>query len=136
VVVGIAAIVIMFATSALAQSLQEQEMCAKQARAAFNEEKREGLSDYQNHFNTKLKKCLMLIETTAADGGRPHVSAMLIDANERRVYAAYYWYNAHGKKYWEVPPTSCELDIHLSGQKTICSSREEFDAFVARYMEE
>jgi len=39
------------------------------------------------------------------------------------------------KKYWEVPPTTCEL-IPTSREKTICSSRDEFDAFVSKYMEE
>jgi hypothetical protein len=38
-------------------------------------------------------------------------------------------------KYWEVKPSSCELTPTLR-EKSYCSTREEFDAFVALYLEE
>jgi hypothetical protein len=39
------------------------------------------------------------------------------------------------KKYWDVPPSECEL-IPTLREKRTCATREEFDAFVAEYMEE
>jgi hypothetical protein len=57
---------------------------------------------------------------------------VLVDAFERRVYASYRWI---GKEYLEGPPDACDL-IPTPQTKTHCSSKAEFDAFVAKYMEE
>ena len=134
-------------TSAHAQSLDQQERCAQQARRAFQEIQAEAAStnqklgftpissDYQSHYNTKSGKCLMLVETNTMFAGESNTSAYLSDANERRYYASYLWMSRKGKKYWEVPPISCELTAS-SREKKLCSSREEFDAFTANYMEE
>jgi hypothetical protein len=130
-----------------AQSLDFQAMCATQARKAFQEweqEFRSGAlgkmyvtvsSDYQTHYNTKLQKCLMLIEATRMLGNQSSTSAILTDAYERRIYASYLWISRENTKYWEVSPTNCELVLSLR-QKKYCTTREEFDAFVADYMEE
>jgi hypothetical protein len=135
------------ATLAHSQTLDFQAMCATQARKAFQEweiertksEKKFGgtdvSSDYQSHYNTKLKKCLILIEATSMLGDQASTSVDLSDAYERRIYASYLWISKQGKKYWEVPPSSCELIPSLR-QKTSCTTREEFDDFVAQYMEE
>jgi hypothetical protein len=135
------------ATLAHSQTLDFQAMCATQARKAFQEweiertkveEKFGGtdvLSDYQSHYNTKLKKCLILIQATSMRGNQFSTSVHLSDAYERRIYASYIWISEQGKKYWEVPPTSCELIPSLR-QKKSCTTREEFDNFVAQYMEE
>ena len=61
--------------------------------------------------------------------------ATLTDAYERRVYAIYIWIGQENKKHSEVPPIVCEL-IPSIADKRNCTSREEFDAFVAGYMEE
>jgi len=141
VVVGLAILVSIFAATALAQSLQEQKMCAKQAHVAFQYWKRggkeeiTGSDDYKDHFNTRLKKCLVLIESRGSLSGEYFNSALLMDAYESRVFAGYSWSSRKGKKYWEVPPLVCQL-MPISEEKTECSSREEFDAFVAKYMEE
>jgi hypothetical protein len=77
----------------------------------------------------------MLVETTDMIGGQSSNTAYLIDANERRQYATYVWISRKDKKYWEVPPTVCELSGSLSDKKN-CATREEFDKFVAGYLEE
>lgn len=127
---------LIFTVSANAQPLDLQATCAAQARKAFNEFEREWKNDpankafktlstdYQSHYNTKLKKCLMLITMM---GNQSQTSVYLSDAYERRIYAEY----LSG----EVPPITCELVPSLR-QKKYCTSREEFDAFVAHYMEE
>jgi len=127
---------LIFTVSAYAQPLDLQATCAAQARKAFNEFEREWKNDpankafktlstdYQSHYNTKLKKCLMLITMM---GNQSQTSIYLSDAYERRIYAEYLWR--------EVPSITCELVPSLR-QKKYCTSREEFNAFVADYMEE
>jgi len=125
------------ATTATAQSLEQQAVCAKQAKIALQEYENEiqkkaspnldQHSDYQSHYNTKLNKCLMEIETTFFDGGHITTSVLLMDAFEQRVYASYVWASPN--------VNSCDL-VPTSQTQTHCSSREEFDAFVAKYMEE
>ena len=125
---------LIFTVSAYAQPLDLQATCAAQARKAFHEFEREWKTDpkafktlstdYQSHYNTKLKKCLMLITMM---GNQSQTSVYLSGAYERRIYAEY--------RSGEVPPITCELVPSLR-QKKNCTSREEFDAFVADYMEE
>ena len=62
-------------------------------------------------------------------------SVVLMDAYERRVYAQYMWSTKTGKKYWEIPPMQCDV-TPTAKQTTTCSSRDEFDGFVAKYMED
>ena len=68
-------------------------------------------------------------------GGLTSTSVNLWDALERRNYANWLWQVHPTKKYWEVPPISCELARNYRDKKN-CTTREEFDAFVAEYMEE
>jgi hypothetical protein len=133
--------------SSLAQSLDQQERCAQQARRAFQEVDTQDRAeirrlgnarlsgDYQSHYNTKLGKCLMLVETEDRIGRDYSTTAYVMDANERRGYAIYVWMSRQDKVFWEVPPTACELTPSLR-EKRPCNSREEFDAFIARLMEE
>jgi len=128
------------ATGASAQSLEQQAICAKQARIAFEEYSGDPKSsgrnkitnDYESHYNPKLNRCFIAIDTTEPMGKEVFVTALLMDAFERRVYASS---SRTGKKYWEVPPTTCDL-TPTSQDKRTCSSKDEYDAFVAKYMEE
>src|SRR5262249_57234516 len=80
-------------TSALAysQSLNFDAMCKAQAEKEFRKNWNEKGASYQNHYNTKLKKCLMLIETLGQVGDQPSISKTLLDAYEGRVYATFYF---------------------------------------------
>jgi hypothetical protein len=144
--VGVAIIVIASSVMAWGQSLQEQDMCAKQARSTFQEDwqnPNEKLpanvttvsQSYQSHFNTKLKKCLVLIECTLSQGGELTTSAQLMDAYERRMYAYYFRSSNLTEEFWQAITSNCEMTRSFQ-EKTHCTSREEFDAFVAKYMEE
>src|SRR5262252_4942263 len=124
---------LIFTVSANAQPLDLQATCAAQTRKAFNEFEREWKNDpagkafktlstdYQSHYNTKLKKCLMLITMM---GNQSQTSVYLSDAYERRIYAEYLWFSNETS-----PPSTCELIPSLR-EKKHCNSREEFDAFV------
>jgi len=129
-------------------TLELQAMCATQARNVFQEmedqRKKDPYSknfkrlssDYQSHYNTKINKCLMLIEATETLGDdiiQRSTSAYLIDAYERWQYASYLWISRKNKIDEGVPPMTCELAAPYQ-QKKNCTTREEFDAFVAEYM--
>jgi hypothetical protein len=148
--------------SANAQTLEQQEKCVAQAERYFQEANAEWdanskrseklfegmgaretnhIKNYQSHYNTKLQKCLVLLERDVyffdakLGTGFNAIMAFLSDAYERRGYASYVWQSNPGKKYWEVSPSGCELIPTLAEQRT-CSSREEFDAFVSPYLQQ
>ena len=121
---------------AVAQSLKKQAACAAQAeifyRAYNNIRPTPGFKleseDYQSHYNTKLNKCLILINETSEYKGLVVISAELDDAFERRTFANYVLNLKTNTQYCHLTPT---LD------KTVpCSSRQEFDSFVAKYMQQ
>jgi hypothetical protein len=145
VALTIALVVASSVAQAQTATLQEQGLCAKQARLAFQNWKGDATDkklgtktisqDYQNHFSLKFNRCFILIEYMFQMGPEFVTSVTLMDAYERRVYASYTWSTKKDKKYWEVPPTLC-LMTPASLQTTSCSSRDEFDEFVATYMEQ
>jgi hypothetical protein len=138
-------------TMARSQSLDVQEQCASEARRAFQELEdenkakynqstliHEGVSDYQNHYNTKLDRCLMLINRRSvlplsANLSDQQRQSALVDANERRYYANY----VETQLAAETKPKieMCELMPGMR-QKTVCTTRAEFDAFAATYLEQ
>jgi hypothetical protein len=120
---------------AWAQTLQQQEMCAKQAKKYFEDQIRDG--DYQSHYNTKLGKCLVLIHQTLSPGAGVGVQIIrqLSDAYERHIYADYFWMSVQGKKYWEVKPMVCELTPTLA-EKRLCENDDEFKALISPFMTE
>ena len=90
--------------------------------------------DYESHYNTKINRCLILVTRMYSFGGKTSTSKNLYDAFERREYAEYLWTSRADKKYWEVPPLSCQL-APSHGETKYCKSEDEFNAFVAEYME-
>ena len=130
------------ATTASARSLEQQAICAKQAKVAFEEYSADPKSsgpkkltnDYESHYNPKLNRRLMAIQTTELMGKETYVTALLMDAFQRHVYAAFNWLSHEGKEYGEAP-IICQL-TPTSQTQTHCSSKDEYDAFVAKYMEE
>jgi hypothetical protein len=129
-------------------TLDPQERCAMQAKRAFEELHANAqvgqapLDKYRSHYYTKTGKCLMLFERNYVDAVAPgtedfHDLASLIDANDRRQYAAYEKIShlnppAPGRT---EPLPRCELTPSL-GEEKKCATREEFDAFVNGYLKE
>jgi hypothetical protein len=131
------AIALFFSWSlASAQTLQQQEMCASQAKIYFQEQALDGLTDYESHYNIKLGKCLVFLQQTKylPDQIRS-VERLLIDAYGRHIYANYWWKSVPGKSPREVAPVTCEL-IPTLAEKHSCKTQEEFDALVSPYMQE
>jgi hypothetical protein len=135
-------------TAARSQSIDLQEKCAAQAKIAYQQSKLDeqerstklgalatGSSGYQSHYNTKLQKCLMLVNQSQVLEGQMSTGATLTDAYDRRVYAVYIWIGQDDNEHQETPPIVCELIPSLADRRD-CASREEFDAFAAEYMKE
>jgi hypothetical protein len=141
--------IISCSTSSHGQPLDLQATCAAQAKKAFDDweskfqkgadaagEKYKTVSrNYQSYYNSKLNKCFVLVETNRMLGEDSITSVYLADPYERRTYADYLWIWRENKGYSETPPSKCELVPSLR-EKRDCKTREEFDAFVAGYMEE
>jgi hypothetical protein len=115
-----AASVVLPPHSASAQStLPLQARCATQAHKAFQEdtdifdpERRDYKASYKNHYNVKLKRCFILESWRREQ--------ILFDA-DKRAYA-------------ESSTTGlCKLTPPNEQEKN-CKSRKDFDAFVAKYM--
>lgn len=129
-------------------NLELQEKCATQAEKVFRQEDKELRQPqlgvpvsvmyhaHTSHYHAKLNKCFILTEYLSSLGGTDTSLTVsnLFDAYEQRTYATYTFVPDKVKKYWEVPPKVCTL-IPSSAETTTCKSKEEFDAFVARYME-
>src|SRR5580692_6272584 len=132
-------IAIVLHPTANAQSPDPQQQCSTEAKRVFEDLRRTydaevrglqlkvdvGLNDYRHYYNSKLKRCLLLVNknTTMVDD-LSHTS-YLIDT-DRRMYAVYMETNGQMQ--------SCTL-IQSVRQTTACKSRDEFDAFVSRYLE-
>lgn len=135
-----ALIAILVGAPALAQqaSLDLQERCAKRAESEFHKmsfQKSPEAPTFISHYNVKLNRCL--IETFEYDvpwGVEFSNDKFVTDAYEGKLFASYVWRTRTGKKYWEVPPTTCDVTLP-SGEETFCKSEEEFDNLVKAYME-
>ena len=135
VATGIAIIIAASATMAHEQSAQEQATCAEQAKAAFQEYKGgapPGTSDYQSHYSNALNKCFILIKQMSELNGQPIMASELYDVIERRVLASYIQLTKEATEYLR----NCELTPTLQEKETICASKQEFGAFVSKYMEQ
>jgi hypothetical protein len=118
-------------------NLELQEKCAKQAAWAFEDWgwKKKAQSFYANHYNESLNRCFIVIEST--DATNPNMiwtNKGLYDAFEGKAYGDYIWHSDEKKKYWEMPPTTCEV-TGGSGEKKLCHSSEEFDELIKPYVQ-
>jgi hypothetical protein len=133
------AIAIVLGPTANAQSPDNRQTCSTEAKRIFEELRREydaevkglqlkvdvGLNDYRHHYNSKLKRCLLLINKNATMVDELSHISYLIDT-DRRMYAIYVETNGQVQ--------SCTL-IQSARQTTAWKRRDEFDAFVSQYLE-
>jgi len=93
------------------------------------------LSGYENHYNLKMNKCFVIIQSSKIDASGIFVYKTLSDAFEGKSYAEYAWLNNKGKKYWEVKPFVCTVKLP-SGNEKNCNSSDEFEELIKVYMSE
>lgn len=118
--------------------LELQAQCAKQATTAFKESgwEKESLAGYENHYNEKLNKCLVIMQNTDTKTapGKIITSRYLSDAFEGKNLGNYFWESDRTKKYYEVAPFECDVTIP-SGEKKTCKSSDEFEELLKVYMQ-
>lgn len=120
-------------------ALDLQEKCAKQAHSEFVDFLKSpfvdrNMASFTNHYNSKLNKCFIRIDWTTASTSATYIYASVTDAFEGQVYGSYTWHTVKDKKYWEVPPSTCEV-IPPSGSKETCHSSDEFDSLLKPYLD-
>jgi len=125
-----------------AATLAQQKMCDEQAAKRFNEDKSSDefreerrrnppvTADYTSHYDSEVNVCYVRLHSVYANP--PIVSAVVYDAFGGRIFATYSWINSQGKKFWEVSPTECKIDIPGKSQET-CTSSETFDKLTEKY---
>jgi hypothetical protein len=118
-----------------------QERCEWQARHSFREleyevdsdaefhERSANVSmDYSPHYNAAIGRCLVLIEMSETSPSQMSHTAYIVDADKpARQYAFYR----------EIGGVLIVCELRPSwGVVKFCADRDNFDAFIARYMEQ
>ncbi len=116
--------------------ITQQQKCADEALKFFkaNESNRQN-TDYTNHWNRKLNKCFIEIQTSDISNGSPTNSDQLYDAFEGKQYG--WFFIVRDKKRDEQIPTVCEMysDGNTNSDKS-CTNETWYDSFVEPYMNE
>lgn len=126
---------------AIADQPAPQERCEWQARhsfleieyevdsdAEFHERSANVSMDYRPHYNAAIGRCLVLIEMSETSPSQLSHTTYIVDADKPlREYAFY-------REIGGVPIV-CELRPSW-GVVKFCADRDNFDVFMARYMEQ
>ena len=113
--------------------LERQRACSSQADKLLRQlgfDMATAMVVSQNHFNSKIDKCFLSVSNTVIGEGRARKFRFLIDAYEQRGYADFGIDIVVGEK--RAP--SCLLTPPGEHSRN-CASEDEYQAFVARYME-
>lgn len=121
-------------------TLAQQKMCDEQARkkylenrlSDFDAKSNQFTSSYTSHYDPTVNICYVRVHSLSADKKGSMVSDVVYDAFGGRVYATYIWLNSEGKKFWEVPPSECDVEIPGKPEEK-CNSNTEFDELSEKY---
>ena len=119
------------------QRLEFQEKCALQAEKIFRAMGYKLDADsLQSHYHEKRGHCFMVMAPGPKSNpdGTFFTFKYLLDAYEQKSLAEYAWMSKKSTPYSQVPPFICKL-IPSVGEETTCKSNEEFEKFVAVFME-
>lgn len=125
-----------------APSIEQQSKCSTSAEAFF---KNAGYShsntlpvteEFVNHYNSKLRKCFVLIKSfdMKSQPGHVLISHFVFDAIEGKGYGSYIWESDKQKAANLVPPLECEA-VMSDGVKKHCQSKDEFVKLMAEYID-
>jgi len=124
----------------LTATLAQQQMCDEQAAKRFHEDensddfhekkKNPPISNYTSHYDPLVNVCYVRIHSMYSNPAM--VSDIVYDAFGGRVYANFSWINSQSKKFWEVPPSECEVNIPGKPDEK-CATDVEFDELTEKY---
>ena len=128
-------------TPAMAEPPDRQGRCEWQAQHSFLQikdaadsddefrERNEKVSlDYHPYYNAAIGRCLMLVEMSETSPSEVSHTAYVVDAD--KPWREYAFYREIGGK-----PIVCELKPSW-GTVKFCNNRDDFDAFIARYLDQ
>ena len=129
------------ARPAQAQSAKEkyelQMLCGKQAAERFAKDRDQDIiddsggarSEYENHYNARLNKCIYLLTTMLASRDRSFLKVMtLFDINENREIARF--------AFGQTELLSCWLQEKASLPQSNCRTEQEWRQLIKPFMEE
>lgn len=118
-----------------AESLAQQVQCAKQAKAVYSDlgYKPQDRASYQNHFSSRLNKCLIYVESRTSDDHAVWDVRNIYDAIENKELGTFMWRSLHATLP-SIPPTICQV-ISEKGVAQHCNSGDEFEEMAKLYME-
>ena len=112
---------------------EREQQCSTRAEHFFNgsswSEKNTG-AWYENHFNSRLNRCYILVNSRTSQGNSVFLYRVLMDVNDGKDIARYSKEVPYGKADYEGKPFVCAL------LEKFCQTDEDFDAFVKSYMED
>lgn len=87
-----------------APDINLEDKCAKRSREEFKDLgwEKEPMASFSNHYNAKMNRCFMLIQTTSVSGGNVVENRHLSDAFDRKELGEYMRSTADGKKFWKL----------------------------------
>jgi len=120
-----------------AATLEQQKMCDEQAVKKFHDDETTALHigdkpeySYTSHYDPAVNVCYVRVHTFGANP--PSVTDVVYDAFGGRVFASYIWVNGQNKKFWEVSPSECDIEIPGKPEEK-CTSDTEFDELTDKY---
>jgi len=119
------------------QLIVQQQNCSDEALKSYKDDGynlNDALSNYTDHWNQKLSKCLMEVQSSDSSSGTLVTSKDLYDVLEGKDFGSFTV--IRDKKLWEQKPVMCEM--YPNGDKNnvqFCNSEAEFDSYVQQYME-
>jgi hypothetical protein len=111
-----------------------QAKCARQSLEVWKAGgwDRKKTATYSNHYNEKLNKCFMRIDTATEESGADVTFETVMDAFESKGYAEFIWKVDH--RSGDSKSMRCSA-ILPSGEAITCTSPQEFDEIIKQYME-
>lgn len=109
------------------ERLEPMGKCAAQAEKMSQKLGLDG--SYVSHYNAKLDKCFMTARSRTSSS-KPKITEALYDADQGREYAVIQESRREGKgRIFE------DCVIKTEGKPRQCDSRQDYDSFVAEFME-
>jgi hypothetical protein len=94
---------------------------------------KEQAAGFTSHYNPALGRCFIETTNTKTFGETIWNYKEVSDAYEQKQFAGYSWHTVGEKKYWEVPPFTCSVNMP-NGEEQHCKSSDEFDELIKTYM--
>lgn len=89
------------------------------------------LDTYTSHYDPRVNVCFVRVNSFGS-AGPASVTDVIYDAFGGRVYATYIWVNPLKRKFWEVPPSECDVEIPGKPEEQ-CTSTDAFNQLTEKY---